>query len=169
MVDESLVQTTAAGAPLRKRSFSRFAPLIVWLVVIFFASTGKFSATNTGPLLEPMVRWLFPHISQHGFSIIHMLVRKAGHFSEYGVLALLAARAFSSSPNERLRQSWFVGALLLVSLYAFSDEFHQSFVPSRTASIYDSFIDIAGGTAVLILFYLKRRSRKTQRSHITAD
>ena len=37
-------------------------------------------------------------------------------------------------------------------IYGLLDEFHQSFVPSRTPSIYDSAIDIAGGLAVLLIF-----------------
>jgi VanZ family protein len=41
--------------------------------------------------------------------------------------------------------------MLLVVIYALLDEFHQSFVPSRTASIYDSAIDVAGGLTVLLI------------------
>ena len=162
MIDERVVPPPA-GRATRQKSFSRFAPLIGWLAFIFFASTAEFSAANTGSWLEPLVRWFAPQISREGIALIHLLVRKAGHFSEYAILALLAARAFMTSPNERLRTSWFVGALLLVSLYAFSDEFHQSFVPSRTASVYDSLIDIAGGMTVLVLVHLRRKPRKTVR------
>lgn len=162
MIDESIVQPTADHAT-RPRSFSRFAPLIVWLAVIFMASTGEFSAANTGSWLEPLLRWFSPHISHESIALVHLLVRKMAHFTEYAILALLAVRAFSTSPNERLRRTWFVGAFLLVSLYAFSDEFHQSFVPSRTASVYDSLIDIAGGTTVLMLVQLWRKFRKTAR------
>jgi len=48
--------------------------------------------------------------------------------------------------------------LLLVVIYGLLDEFHQSFVPSRTASIYDSMIDIAGGLTVLLIFKFFGRS-----------
>jgi len=91
---------------------------------------------------------------------VHFVVRKLSHFSEYAILALLAARAFYSSMHAGLRQKWFTGALVLVIIYAFSDEFHQSFEASRTASIYDSFIDIAGGATALLSFaawHLRRR------------
>jgi VanZ family protein len=45
----------------------------------------------------------------------------------------------------------------LIVVYALLDEYHQSFVPSRTASIFDSFIDMSGGVAMLLL--LRRRQR----------
>ena len=48
-------------------------------------------------------------------------------------------------------------SLALVVVYALLDEYHQSFVPSRTASIFDSFIDMAGGlTALLLVFWWTR-------------
>ncbi len=57
-----------------------------------------------------------------------------------------------------LRQRWFLISLLLVMAYALSDEFHQSFVSTRTASIYDSAIDTANGLAALIIVWLRRRA-----------
>ena len=52
--------------------------------------------------------------------------------------------------------------MTLVVVYALLDEYHQSFVPSRTASIFDSLIDMAGGLTVLI-FIRSRKDAKTQR------
>jgi VanZ family protein len=124
---------------------------------IFFASTGEFSAGNTSRILRPLLLWLFPGISEEGLTTAHFLVRKAAHFSEYAVLGFLAARAFTRSSRQVLSGHWFFAALLLVVLYALSDEFHQSFVASRTASIYDSLIDIAGGLTALLLYALWRR------------
>jgi VanZ family protein len=83
---------------------------------------------------------------------IHFLTRKAGHFTEYAVLALLARRAFITSSHVFLQRYWFQLGLLLAVIYGLLDEFHQSFVPSRTASIYDSAIDIVGGLTVLLIF-----------------
>ena len=83
---------------------------------------------------------------------VHFLTRKAGHFTEYAVLAFLTRRAFITSSHAFLRRYWFQLGLLLVVIYGLLDEFHQSFVPSRTASVYDSVIDIAGGLTVLLIF-----------------
>ena len=79
-------------------------------------------------------------------------MRKAAHFLEYAVLAFLARRAFVTSSRASSERRWFELALLLVVLNSLLDEFHQSFVPTRTGSIYDSAIDIAGGLTVLLIF-----------------
>src|SRR5260370_789557 len=152
--------------------FWRYVPLALWMAVIFFASTSEFSTSNTALLIQPMLRWLFPQMSDERTVLLHFLVRKAGHFTEYAILGLLAARAFSASSHTALRLSWFLAALILVSVYALSDEYHQSFVPSRTSSIYDSFIDIAGGLAALASWRMKRRpvgKRKLDDSSLSAN
>ena len=135
----------------------RYGPLVVWMLIIFAGSTDVLSASHSGMILRPIVLWLFPNISEASLATIHFLVRKLSHFSEYAILALLAARAFYASTHAGLRQKWFTVALVLVIIYAFSDEFHQSFEASRTASIYDSFIDIAGGGTALLFFATRRR------------
>jgi len=91
----------------------------------------------------------------------HFLVRKAGHLTEYAILATLAARAFRNSSHQFITGHWFKFSLLLAIGYALTDEFHQSFVPSRTASIHDSLIDSAGALIALsvIWFSEKRRVR----------
>lgn len=85
---------------------------------------------------------------------IHFLIRKVAHFTEYAIMAFLARRAFITSSLALFQRRWFQLGLLLVVIYALLDEFHQSFVPSRTASIYDSAIDVAGGLTVLFIFKL---------------
>ncbi len=139
----------------------RYAPLFFWMAVIFFASTGTFSGENTSRLLRPFLLWLFPEISEERIAFFHFLTRKLAHFAAYTVLGLLAARAFASSSQRPLREHWIIASAILVVAYAFLDEFHQSFVTSRTASIWDCFIDIAGGLFALIcLNYLKRPRTK---------
>ena len=96
----------------------------------------------------------------------HFLVRKAGHFSEYAVLAFLARRAFITSSQELLRRYWFRLGLLLVVVYALLDEFHQRFVPSRTPSIYDSAIDLAGGLTVLLICKLLSKRALERESNV---
>lgn len=155
-------QTLSRSQPVQpssaRRRLWRYGPLLLWLAFISFASTSEFSASNTSQIVRPILLWLFPNISEARLATIHFLTRKAAHFSEYAVLAFLARRAFITSAHAFLRQYWFQLGLLLVVIYALLDEFHQSFVPSRTASIYDSAIDIAGGLTVLLIlkFYGKR-------------
>ena len=138
----------------------RYGPLIIWLAFIFFASSAEFSADNTSRIIGPLFRWLFPNITEETLAAVHFGVRKLAHFSEYGVLALLAARAFSSSSQRILRTNWFLSSVALVVVYALLDEFHQSFVPSRTPSIFDSLIDALGGLTLLLIFAFWKRRRK---------
>jgi VanZ family protein len=138
----------------------RYAPLIIWMVLISFASSSELSAINTSRVIRPLLLWLFPDITEESLRLVHFLVRKGAHITEYAILGWLAARAFSGSSREYLRQRWLLTGLLLIVLYALLDEYHQSFVPSRTGSLYDSGIDIAGGLIGLIGFryLLSRRS-----------
>ena len=130
---------------------SRYVPLIAWMAFISFASTGNFSAGNTSRIIGPLVLWLFPDTSPETMLVIHGVTRKIAHLAEYALLGILAARAFRGSPREALRRQWFLVSLALVVVYALVDEYHQSFVPSRTGTIYDSLIDIAGGFAALVI------------------
>lgn len=129
------------------------------MLLISLASSSEFSALNTSQVFRPLILWIFPNLSEERVAAIHFFMRKLGHFSEYAVLGILAARAFSGSANAFLKQHWFQVALLLIVCYALLDEFHQSFVPSRTASIFDSAIDVAGGLAALLAFLYWRRRR----------
>jgi VanZ family protein len=139
----------------------RYGPLIAWMAFIFFASTGAFAGENTSRIIRPLLLWLFPDISEERIALVHFVTRKVAHFLEYAILGLLAARAFSTSLQPTLHRRWFLISLLLVVLYSLSDEYHQSFVQGRGASIYDSFIDMSGGlTALLIYTFWRRRARR---------
>ncbi len=149
---------------LRQRLW-RYGPLVLWILFISFASTSEFSAANTSQLIRPILLWLFPNLSEARLAAIHFLTRKAGHFSEFAILAFLARRAFVTSSRAFIQTYWFQLALLLVAIYALLDEFHQSFVPTRTPSIYDSAIDVAGGLTVLLIFKLFGKSTRGREAH----
>ena len=148
------------------RSFlSRYLPLIAWLAFISYASSASFSAGNTSRIIGPLVLWLFPNTSPETLLTIHFITRKLAHLTEYAILGLLAARAFRTSPRPAIRDRWFLISATLVVAYALLDEYHQSFVPSRTGTVYDSFIDMAGGiTALLVVSGRQNRSRRVANS-----
>ena len=141
------------------RFLSRYLPLVAWLIFISYASSDSFSAANTSRIIGPLVLWLFPDTSPDSMLIIHFVVRKIAHFTEYAILAYLAVRAFRSSPRPALATRWFIAALALVVIYALLDEYHQTFVPSRTASIYDSLLDMSGGLVTLLILRHRYKSR----------
>ena len=144
-----------------KNRLSRYGPVLLWAALIFVFSSGLFSGSKTSSVLRPLVQWVYPNVSDAALILVHALIRKASHFVEYAILALLLARAFRTSLREFLRNHWFAVSLTVVALYALSDEFHQSFVATRTASIYDCLIDTAGGLAALtIVAWRIRRNRQ---------
>jgi VanZ family protein len=145
-----------------RRRLWRYGPLAAWAGFVLFASSGSFSASNTSRIIRPLLLWLFPDISEESLVHVHFLVRKAAHFSEYAVLALLAARAFYTSQKERLRRRWWLAAFALVACVALVDEYHQSLLPTRTGTVYDSLLDMAGGATALACaaLWLARRRRK---------
>jgi VanZ family protein len=147
---------------LRSRLF-RYGPLIVWALLIFIGSGSVLSAEHTSVVLR-FVKWLFPSASSTFLAGFHFLVRKAGHLTEYAILATLAARAFRYSYHRFLKSHWFAFSLGLAITYALTDEFHQSFVPSRTASLHDSLIDSAGALIALGFIWLRHRKPSNPRT-----
>src|SRR5271167_1246469 len=64
-------------------------PAIVWAIAISVASTDSFSAEHTASVLEPFLRWIYPALTKAQFGVIHHLIRKSAHFTEYFVFYLL--------------------------------------------------------------------------------
>ncbi|MGB0036914.1 MAG: VanZ family protein [Candidatus Acidiferrales bacterium] len=140
-------------------------PAILWAVVISGFSTGLFTSEHTSLIILPFLRWLLPHATEATLATIHMFIRKSGHFFEYFILSLLILRGIRAGRRDA-RLGWAVVAIALVAGYASLDEFHQSFVPGRTAAVADVLLDTAGGIAaqaVAALFLLWGDVRKRQR------
>ncbi len=134
-------------------------PPLLWMALIFYFSTDTFSGDNTGSLARKILSIIFPNLSAAQFKLVHFYVRKAAHFTEYAILALLAFRAFRSGAVVRWRWRWALGTLLIVVIYALLDEYHQTFTAHRVGSIYDSLTDISGGLTALIVLWLVGRRR----------
>jgi VanZ family protein len=138
---------------------SKWVPALAWMLLIFAGSSDVLSAEHTSRFLVPFLLWLDPAISYQSIAAIHLILRKLGHFSEYAVLAALLWRAlratFSSVPRRLISAATF----LIAAGFAASDEFHQSFVPSRTSTVHDVFIDCIGALAAVLLCALWSRAR----------
>jgi len=147
------------------RSFLKYwLPFLTWLCVIFVGSTDLMSAEQTSRFLVPFLRWLKPDISTGALAQVHFFVRKLGHISEYAILAILLWRALRSGTNLRIKMSLlFVAVWLACGIFAAGDEFHQSFVPSRTASLLDVMIDLSGAFIGLAICFGFVRRRATQK------
>ena len=147
------------------RRVTQWLPAIAWAVLISLASTDSFSALHTSTYILPTLHRLFPDASVEALERLHFFIRKSAHFTEYFVFSFLLFRALRGD-----RRGWqirlAVTALAIAAGYSALDEFHQSFVPSRTASPWDSLLDTTGAAAAQFLLWLWFRFRA--RDHIRA-
>jgi VanZ family protein len=108
------------------------------------------------PLLLMGLIWFFsaqPSLDS-GLGWIDTAGRKLIHFGEYALLSFLWWRLFRTSmPNRRAA----LAALLVSSLYAATDEVHQSFVDGRHGTPVDWAIDTAGAAAAAFAVTARRR------------
>jgi len=147
--------------PNQLRWLTAWLPALCWAAVIFSLSTDAFSADHTGRVLRPILFWLVPHLTEHGFVTIHFFVRKTAHFTEYFIFCLLLYRGIRAG-QQGWRWSWALTALFIAAGYSALDEIHQAFVASRTASPYDSLLDSIGAACAVVALFLWFRLRSVQ-------
>jgi VanZ family protein len=149
-------------AQMPKQMISRrlfaWLPAAIWAALIFSMSTDTFSTTHTGSILQPILKWLIPSITEYQFEAIHYFIRKCAHFTEYSIFALLLYRGMRAG-RDGWRRRWAVTAFCIAAACSGLDEFHQSFVASRTASPYDSLLDSTGALFALLALFLWFRFR----------
>jgi len=138
-------------------ALQRWLPVILWAGLIFYFSTENFSFSNTEGFFSAWLGWLLPGFAPADLALFHPLLRKGGHWFEYFILAILLVRAGQSSNESELAKPTIAWTLTLVLAYAASDEYHQSWVPERTASVVDVAIDTFGGVCGVFWMCLWRK------------
>ena len=129
---------------------AHWLPPVLWMAVTVWLSTDTASAEHTSQLLLPALRWLLPWATPGQLATVHRLLRKGAHLTEYAILAALWYRAFMRERNLSARAaSWTAFAISLA--WAALDEWHQSFLPSRTSSAVDVALDGAGAALALVV------------------
>ena len=120
----------------------RWVPVIAWMGLIFYLSS------------QPDL----PHPKAFGLETLQDIT---GHFLEYAILACFLYRTSVGQAHRVFRLS---GTLLfslgVASIYALSDELHQSFVPYRQASWADIATDAAGIVTALVVLHLWQRRQQ---------
>ena len=152
---------TAGGtpAPPKSRVSAKYwIVCAVWAAVISGLSTDTFSSEHTSRFILPALRWLFPHASMDTLEIMHAVIRKSAHITEYFILSTLLFLA-QRGDNRGWKLRWAVWTIAMCAGYAALDEFHQSFVPSRTASPWDSLIDTTGASVAQCVIWIWNRIR----------
>jgi VanZ family protein len=138
-----------------------WSPVIAAITVILAESTDTFSSQHTSGWLRPIIeRWLGRFTDPH-WDLFHHYLRKSGHFLGYGTIGLtflrawlytLARRGTYTLPAWRARS--FLFAVLSTAFIASCDEFHQTFIPSRTGTPLDVLLDTTGAVVLCTIVWL---------------
>jgi len=130
---------------------------ILWLIVIAIESTSYLSAHTTSRFLYPLLHFLFG-LSHASFEHWHFYIRKGGHVFAYALLSFLLFRAWRetlpSINNSKWTMRWATIAAIGTALVASLDEWHQSYIPSRTGTPWDVLLDTSAGIIAQILVFL---------------
>ena len=143
-------------------------PALVWIGLIAFESTDFFSAQHTGRMLYGLLTRLFGEIDFYNFLVFHHYLRKTGHVIGFGMLSLLLLRGWRATLAPNHVWSWRVALLAWLGtvFVAAMDEWHQSFIPSRTGTWRDAVLDSTAGLVFLLVAYFwLRRSDEVAPDH----
>ncbi|HEX4039877.1 MAG TPA: VanZ family protein [Acidobacteriaceae bacterium] len=157
----------------QQRVLLHWIPALIGIAVILAESTTMMGAANTSRWLLPIWEKLFGPVTPERWDFIHFCIRKSGHFIGYGSVSLGFFNGWRVA-MERRYPVWairfrYAAALALACTLALAswDEWHQSFLPGRTSSIYDVGLDFCGALlAHLVLYGLTNRFRKRPRVQV---
>ena len=79
------------------------------------------------------------------------------HAAEFFILAALLHMCFNIADNKMINKNRYFLAITITTIYAISDEFHQSFVPGRVADIFDLTADSIGASIILIFKFVNKK------------
>lgn len=149
-----------------KPDWKQWIPALIWIGVICFESTDMMSATNTGSILFALVLRVFGHVDINTLMEWNHVLRKLGHVVGYAILSWLLFRAWRATLPSPIGRRWaFPWARLafwMTAAVASMDEFHQSFIPSRTGRWQDVVLDSAAALLLQIILFLMLRNKTRQ-------
>jgi VanZ family protein len=153
-------------SPTSTQPWKAWIPALIWLGVIVLESTNLGSSQNTSRILFPLFHFLtgvdLPH-----FMVWNHHMRKAGHILGYFVLSLLLFRAWRATLPYVSASLWSFRwariSFIMTALVASLDEWHQTFLPSRTGRWQDVVLDSTAALAaqVVIWVFVWRRHSST--------
>ena len=150
--------------PSKSFPWREWTAAILWLILIAIESTPWLSAQNTGHVLYQLLASFFGPVSASSVSVANSVLRKVGHVTGYGILSWLLFRAWratlGSSRAVAWALPWSVIAFFMTAAVASLDEWHQTFLPSRTGRLHDVVLDSASALGVQILLFVILRRRR---------
>jgi VanZ family protein len=130
---------------------------LAWAAQIFNFSTATFGGVFTAWLLSQILHFLHVAVTPPTFSLLHHLMRKSAHLTEYALFGMLLYYSLGGIRVREWRWKTALWALLIAGGYSLTDEFHQMFVPGRGPSLFDSGIDTFGALIGTLLVYAASR------------
>ena len=149
-------------------TLKKWIAAILWIGVICIESTDLMSSNNTGSFIYSLLAPFWPSIDPIKFGEFHAVLRKVGHFVGYGILSFLLFRAWRATLRRGVQWTvlWAAVSFLMTALVASLDEWHQTFIPSRTGTYKDVLLDSAAALCVqVLLFFLLSRRALTRVAH----
>jgi len=142
----------------------RIAGVLIALNLAFIWGNSLMTGADSGNVSGGIMAWLnsFLGLGQEGAELLHHLLRKAAHFTEFACLGALLAW-YSLLREEK--HSIALPALLGMAA-GLVDETIQLFTPDRGPSLSDVWLDTAGAVAGIMLLLLGHHliKRKHNRS-----
>lgn len=139
-----------------KKWLYRHGPMALMMIGIFIVSSDLGSADHTRPVLASIVKrflpWLAAKMTPQMIDVTDFVIRKVAHVTEYAILSGLVSRSLGITRSSSFRTRSI--GVVITSAYALSDEYHQSFVPSRGATYIDVMWDTLGALIGSIILYL---------------
>src|SRR4051812_8851631 len=130
------------------------------LAIQFLFSTDSFSSDHTSRIIFPILKFLLPQLRTDQLFLLHHVIRKLGHISEYCVLGVLTYRALQLNIQNPMTVRTLT--CLGIAAAAVFDEWHQSFVPARTSAAGDVVFDLIGGICAILFMFVWRITRMAQ-------
>ena len=140
-----------------------WGPVVLAIGVICVESTEMMGADHTSGPLRAIYEFIFGHVPGRRWELIHHYIRKSGHFLGYGLVGLAWLRAWWFSLPRSLFFQDALMAMAGTALVAAADEYHQSFLPNRTSSIWDVALDCTGALTMQLIVYLFMRIVRPKR------
>ena len=125
---------------------------LLWLSVIFIFSHQPYSGDATHNIIGnilPLIK------TSNLLDIVNYIIRKSAHFTEYFILALLTISLLKEYTKKEILIITY--SIIFCFLYAYLDEFHQSFVPGRTSKFTDVLIDTSGSVISSTLYIIIKK------------
>lgn len=147
--------------PAQKQLLKTWIAAVLWLWVIVLESTNFASSDNTSRIFYPLLHFLFGLGPVH-FPTWHAVIRKTGHFVGYFTLSVLLFRAWRATfafPVLRWSIEWARISFFMTALVACLDEWHQTYLPSRTGSLHDVLLDSTAALIAQVVIFLVLRRR----------